>query len=168
MQWLEFVSAAIESLAWPVTILSVILLLRGPLSERMRDLIKLKYKDFELEFDKRVKELASAGEKTVLPGALSKEENIIEKAWSEVEDALRQTAKRFDPGAEDQDVQHLIKMLHEQGVYTKETASVLSELSILRHAVLSEVSLSGAFAYKKLCRQEAGQIRAMAEKHPVL
>lgn len=63
MDWLEFVSATVQSLAWPATLMMCVLLLKEPLSERMKELIKLKYKDFELEFDKRLQKLVSVREK---------------------------------------------------------------------------------------------------------
>ncbi|WP_307891709.1 hypothetical protein [Bacillus swezeyi] len=165
MNWFEFVSAIIQSLAWPVTLIMFVLLLKEPLSERMKELIKLKYKDFELEFDQKIQALASARKKTPAVMAAGTAGAVIENAWFEVEEALRQAAKKLDARGEHQEVQLLIQMLHEQGALTKETVFMLSELSNLkRHAVLNEASFEGALAYKKLCREEAEKIRSMAEK----
>ncbi|MGN9865176.1 hypothetical protein [Bacillus swezeyi] len=165
MNWFEFVSAIIQSLAWPVTLIMFVLLLKDPLSERMKELIKLKYKDFELEFDQRIQALASARKKTPAVMAAGTAGAVIENAWFEVEEALRQASKRLDARAEHQEVQLLIQMLHEQGALTKETVLMLSELSNLkRHAVLNEASFESALTYKKLCREEAEKIRSMAEK----
>lgn len=70
MDWLEFVSAMVQSLAWPAALMICVLSLKEPLSDRMKELIKLKYKDFELEFDKRLQELVSVREKR-LSGLIS-------------------------------------------------------------------------------------------------
>lgn len=51
MNWMEFVASLINSLVWPVTIIMVIVLLRGPISARIKDLISLKYKDIEIVFN---------------------------------------------------------------------------------------------------------------------
>nr|MDH3154169.1 hypothetical protein [Bacillus licheniformis] len=69
----------------------------------MKELIKLKYKDFELEFDKRLQELVSVREKR-LSGLISvrsarRGDNLIESAWSDVHNVLRETASTFDQDA---------------------------------------------------------------------
>ena len=50
-------ASLINSLVWPVTIIMVIVLLRGPISARIKDLISLKYKDIEIVFNSMLGEI---------------------------------------------------------------------------------------------------------------
>lgn len=168
MDWLEFVSAMVQSLAWPAALMICVLLLKEPLSDRMKELIKLKYKDFELEFDKRLQELVSVREKR-LSGLISvrsaqRGENMIESAWSDVHNVLRETASTFDQDAIRLEGDELIQMLHDRGILQDDAAAVLSELSALRRDASDGASIAGALAYKTLCREEAERLRLSAEQ----
>lgn len=168
MDWLEFVSAMVQSLAWPAALMICVLLLKEPLSDRMKELIKLKYKDFELEFDKRLQELVSVREKR-LSGLISvrsaqRGDNLIESAWSDVHNVLRETASTFDQDAIRLEGDELIQMLHDRGILQDDAASVLSELSALRRDASDGASIAGALAYKTLCREEAERLRLSAEQ----
>ena len=57
MDWLQFIASIIDSLAWPGAILAAVILLRRPLSALLPLLRRLKYKDFEVEFDRKVRKL---------------------------------------------------------------------------------------------------------------
>ncbi|MBX9434571.1 MULTISPECIES: hypothetical protein [Bacillus] len=172
MDWLEFVSATVQSLAWPATLMMCVLLLKEPLSERMKELIKLKYKDFELEFDKRLQKLVSVREKR-LSGLTSVRsapagENMIESAWSDVHNVLRETASTFDQNAIRLEGDELIQMLHDRGMIQDDAASVLSELSALRRDASHRASITGALAYKTLCLEEAKRLQLLAEQQTAI
>lgn len=57
MDWLTFIAAAIGSLAWPSAVVLLVLVLRKPIKELLPLLRRFKYKEFELEFGKRVEEV---------------------------------------------------------------------------------------------------------------
>lgn len=57
MDWLQFIASIIDSLAWPGAVLVAVILLRRPLSALIPLLHRLKYKDFEVEFDREVRKL---------------------------------------------------------------------------------------------------------------
>lgn len=57
MDVLTFISELIKSLAWPVAIIILVILLRKPIVELIPLLRRLKYKDLELEFSQEVTEL---------------------------------------------------------------------------------------------------------------
>ncbi|HHQ4702228.1 TPA: hypothetical protein ACSP3G_000603 [Aeromonas hydrophila] len=59
MDYLTFISKAIESLAWPVTIITLIFLIRKELPEIVKLLRRFKYKDIELEFGAATKAIAN-------------------------------------------------------------------------------------------------------------
>jgi len=57
MDWLTFVTKIIESLAWPVSIVVIVLILKKPISALLPLLRNLKYKDLELSFGEELKKV---------------------------------------------------------------------------------------------------------------
>jgi hypothetical protein len=68
VDWLTFFSSVIGSLAWPVAAITVVFLLKKPLSALLPTLRNLKYKDLELDFGKELRK-AEEKAKQVLPAA---------------------------------------------------------------------------------------------------
>jgi len=56
MDTTTFIVELIKALAWPAVIVGLILFLRKPLRDLIPLLIRLKYKDFEIEFGKKIEE----------------------------------------------------------------------------------------------------------------
>ena len=52
MNAFQFISSIIHSLAWPVTILTLVILLQEPIRRSLRSLTKLRYKDLQLDFER--------------------------------------------------------------------------------------------------------------------
>ncbi|MFM4917770.1 hypothetical protein NRL00_09465 [Aeromonas dhakensis] len=95
MDYLTFISKAIESLAWPVTIITLIFLIRKELPEIVRLLRRFKYKDIELEFGAATKAIANEI-KEVVP-AIQKNMKIAGMSKSEIKlrlDAIAELAPR--------------------------------------------------------------------------
>jgi hypothetical protein len=59
MDWLTFIAAIVKALAWPLTALAVLILIRRPLLRLIPLLRKLKWKELELEFEQKIIELKS-------------------------------------------------------------------------------------------------------------
>jgi hypothetical protein len=57
MDWMSSLVRLVDALAWPVTVLVGIGLLRGPLARLIPETRRVKYKDFEAEFGRQVHEL---------------------------------------------------------------------------------------------------------------
>ena len=57
MKTLEFVASAIDSLAWPVTVILCILILKEPLGKLLSRVSKFKYGEIEAEFQERLEKL---------------------------------------------------------------------------------------------------------------
>ncbi|HTQ99584.1 MAG TPA: hypothetical protein VMH83_06320, partial [Candidatus Acidoferrum sp.] len=55
---MEYAIRLVDILAWPITVLIVTLVLRSPLVQIIPLIKKLKYKDFEVEFERRVNNLS--------------------------------------------------------------------------------------------------------------
>ena len=59
MDWLSFIAAIVKALAWPLTALGIFLVLRRPLLALVPLLARLKFKDFELDFGRRLAEVSA-------------------------------------------------------------------------------------------------------------
>ena len=57
MDWLTFIAAVLKALAWPLTTIAILIILRRPLLGLIPLLRKLKWKELELEFQEKVVEL---------------------------------------------------------------------------------------------------------------
>jgi len=67
MDWLSFFANVIGSLAWPATVLAVVLLLRKKLVEMLPFIRKLKAGPVEAEFEREVKELRAEARESLPP-----------------------------------------------------------------------------------------------------
>src|SRR5215218_6571872 len=102
MDGLTFTSQLVAALAWPITLLVSVLLLRKLLAELVPLLRKLKYSDVELTFGKEVAQLehtaAAAGllvsssmtheRETLIRLAQVRPRSAIRGAWEKVESSL--------------------------------------------------------------------------------
>lgn len=112
MDGLTFTSKLIESLAWPVTTVLLVALLRKPIIELVPLMKKLKYKELELEFSQEVSELkAEADASLIIPKSSESTQGedsnrilslvsfstrtAIMEAWIEVETAAIEIASSF-------------------------------------------------------------------------
>jgi hypothetical protein len=75
MDWKEFISQVIGSLAWPLVTMFIVWQLRDKFGELLPRLKKFKHKDTELEFSELVTELVleSKSEKNVVPASKSQD-----------------------------------------------------------------------------------------------
>ena len=67
MDFLSFLSNIIGSLAWPVILLVCFLLIRKPLVDLVPLIRILKYKEFEIEFGRKLEELEAQADRADLP-----------------------------------------------------------------------------------------------------
>jgi hypothetical protein len=147
MDWLTFIVNLVGSLAWPVVVLVVILFLRRHVNDLVPFLQKLKYKELELEFGRRVEqvkedvgklptkpdlpEVASEIEAAARIAEVNPRAAILE-TWREVEQAAREAARRL--GAEDLKSDHqVIWFLGKHYAVNPEVLSLLYDLRNLRN-----------------------------------
>ncbi|WP_419782896.1 hypothetical protein [Malaciobacter marinus] len=71
---MEHIVKIIDSLAWPITVLIIIFIFRKNIISLIPTLTKLKYKEFELEFDKELEKL-NIDTKNKIPESSIKNEN---------------------------------------------------------------------------------------------
>jgi hypothetical protein len=147
---LTFVSQIISSVAWPLTVLSCVILLRRHLLSLIPLLRTVKYSDVEIKFGKEVAELTRAADKTSLPERTSHEKlnpwedligmanlrprGAIRAAWRRVEDAVVQaaSAKQIEIADAAQTMPMVIgAILLNQGAISDQQYELLSRLRIL-------------------------------------
>lgn len=140
-------------LAWPVTTIIVVMLMRSPLSELIPTLKKLKYKDLEVEFEREANKILSEAERDLpeipekpktKPEAedsgilfslrrLEPTSEILE-SWRSLELEIRAIAKDKNIEA-GRSTRSLISGLESNGLISKEIAKVTLDLAALRNKV---------------------------------
>lgn len=174
MDWVTFISKAIDSLAWPVFALIVILLLRKPIMQLIPLMSKLKYRDFEAEFAQGVQQLKeevgdALPEATLVPADREISEdrlyNLAEIApngavlegWKLIEHAAKNliSARGHDLDYDVSTPYRLIERVLDKGdLIDKPKVAVFNELRRLRnkvaHAGEFEISSIQAKAYVTL------------------
>ncbi|WP_052027274.1 hypothetical protein [Rheinheimera nanhaiensis] len=140
-----------EVLAWPITTIVIVIMLRSPVLELISTLKKLKYKDLELEFEKEAQNILAAAERD-LPDPIKSEQTEIE----DTDIRFSHTRLRLDPSAEilgswrDLELKlrelssgqrgnlstgHIVRELAKSGKISSEIANVILELSYLRNKI---------------------------------
>jgi hypothetical protein len=151
MDLLNFVANIIASLAWPCSIIILIFLMRKPIRDLLPLLQRLKYKEFELEFGKRVEEVKEEIE-TTLPGEgmriLSSPEvepliklaeisapAAVLEAWRSVEHTAIETAQRLGGNFRSDKplTVQAIRFLERQEFIDRNIVSLLRDLRGLRN-----------------------------------
>jgi hypothetical protein len=57
MDFLTFIAAIVGSIAWPVSLLAALLMMRRPLAELLPGIHRLRYKDLEVDFGKKLEKI---------------------------------------------------------------------------------------------------------------
>lgn len=129
MDWITFLSELIDSVAWPILIIILAFIFRSPLSELIKVLKSLKYRDLELEFDSEVKKLRSEIAKTLPDKERIDEETKDEKSkllqlsnispqaaildsWSQVEKEAFLAVQRLKPELAGKEINNWVVVIH--------------------------------------------------------
>ncbi|WP_424146530.1 hypothetical protein [Spongiibacter marinus] len=182
MNWLEFISSIVGSLAWPACVIGVTFLVKAEIPQLIRSLRRLKYKDLELEFEKSFKEIAdkskeafpNSSEGVLILGQSQEEQekrlsyvsdlaprSAIVEAWLLVEsaaiDAVRKSGVaplKSMPGP-----MRLRDYLVKAQLLNQEQQAVFEKLRVLRnqavHAIDAEFSSSAVKNYVESALQMA-------------
>lgn len=153
MDELTFIIELIKALVWPVTALTVLFYLRKPLAGLIPLLQRVRYRDIELDFGKKVQELAQESKKE-LPQPAEKEARrrlsdyvaqlarlspraVVLEAWIELEEAAIEASKRrgIDLSSREQRSPIVLgNALEEAGVLDANKAIIFHRLRNLRNA----------------------------------
>tara|TARA_R100001143_G_C3359147_1_gene134457 strand:+ start:1608 stop:2174 length:567 start_codon:yes stop_codon:yes gene_type:complete len=185
MDWLSFISSIIDSIVWPVTILILVYLLRNPLSSLIPLLQKLKYKDLELEFGRRIEEAKEEAEAELPPTDSlleideSRKERLLKLAsispratildsWREIELSLLDAAERNKvklPYRRARSPLQVMKTLQEADLIDKNKIPLFEDLRILRnqaaHSPDFTLNTNSAIEYSSLAFRFADYIKSI-------
>ncbi|NOQ76793.1 MAG: hypothetical protein GQ475_03165 [Methylococcaceae bacterium] len=183
MDALTFLSELIKAVAWPVTAIVLVLLLRKPIVELIPLLRKLKYKELELEFAQEISELKAEAEAIAKekgeepPSIASTSSNLLNlvafstraaimEAWLEVESASDSVASSFwgqSPNGTFRNTPKLGKYLLQCKVIDEKQLFVFNKLRQLRnkaaHAQELDLNENDARSYVQLASDLAKHIR---------
>jgi hypothetical protein len=185
MNWLEFIANIVGSLAWPAVFIAVFYFLREPVENLLPLLQRLKYKEIELEFNRRVEEVRAevVQELPPLPTAapaqtdeLTKAARLAEtspraavlEAWLSVEMAAFDAARRLDwqvPNDKASNGAFAMKFIERHPQVDRSIVGLLRELRSLRnqaaHAPEFALSKSAAIEYASSAARVAEHLRGV-------
>jgi hypothetical protein len=95
MDWLQFLASLIKSLAWPATLVMLVVLFRIPIRRALLTLTRLKYKDFELDFGHELKQLEKEAKAIDITPQLPKSIAPTKRDSSQLLQEAAQLAQRF-------------------------------------------------------------------------
>lgn len=153
MDWLTFIAQLINALAWPITVLIIILILRRPLSELFPLVRSLRFQGIELDFGRQVQALANEAhsELTRLRGILDSGEAeraqwvemaqvspraAVLESWIQLEKAAIEACRRHDLNLKSVELHSPIvlgKALEEAGILEGNTPMIYHQLRNLRN-----------------------------------
>lgn len=185
MHPLEFIASIIDSLAWPLAITIILLMLREPAGKLLLDLRRFRYGDMEVDFAKEVRALEAQARTAGLnlpkhaePKAPEKKhtaqiiadasrlaadfpEPAVGLAWTAVEHELMQAVMRLAISANYPPHNSPLKninLLHEQGQIGADTRALLDRMRNLRNVAVHSSRGTGP-----ITPDEAREFIALAE-----
>ena len=178
-----FIADIVESLAWPGALLVAVVLFRKPLANLVPLLRRLKYKDFEVEFDNELEAAQiEAAEALPEPTALAADASApadrfaelarvspraaISEAWREVESEARVLVERHKLDLPERQLKVAVRLgdaLNTAGAITKEQVGLFHRLRQLRneavHADEFAVDSTRAIEFASIARRLAESFR---------
>jgi hypothetical protein len=174
--------AIINSLAWPVTVLIIIFMLRKHLRLVLPYVEKVKFKDFEVNFRKGLEDAKADAEEGGVKLKASKEEkeeilrlveispsSAVIESWKEIEIAARNKVTQLVKEEEKltKAKRRPLSHLELTGALIPSTARAIRDLQSLRnqaaHAENVQISKENALEYVGLAKAIANQIDAITE-----
>ncbi|WJR28870.1 hypothetical protein [Pseudomonas mosselii] len=153
MDWMQFVAALTSSLAWPIAVVAMVLILKTPLSDIIPLIRSLKWGKFSIDLGEKLREVetdiateASPSEPPVTASdmppiqarlALDAPRGAILSSWLTVEDTIQRLVSEQNLSVEhlveNQQVQ--MRVLRERGVIDQLTYSTYMKLMEVRNKV---------------------------------
>jgi hypothetical protein len=173
---LDFTAKIIESLAWPATLLAIIVFLRKPIKDLLPFLERLKYKDFELSFRRQLQEaLETSDVRQVTEGTDSNFDKLVLtsprcsvlEAWRELEIAADSKLKELQPTIQQIKLgpDGALGYFEYTGALIPRTKKALSHLRALRnqaaHLPDSALSIEDARGYIQVAETVKKQLQSL-------
>lgn len=189
--WLDFVSSVVASLAWPIAIVLIALILKKPIVNLLRTLRFLRYGDVEFEFDQELKKIeGKIEENQPLPPVQtieeSKAKDLFEElvaaspkaavlaTWQEVEYTMNELANQLNIDTKSwRSPVNLVNVLKSNEQITSNAVELLLELRKLRNRLAHtgpsvEIAESEARRYREIANSVIMQLRSqMTERRLV-
>ncbi|MGY2361502.1 DUF4145 domain-containing protein [Pseudomonas azotoformans] len=183
MDWLQFLSSVIGSIAWPSAVVLLAILMRAPLGKLLPLIRTLKYKDLQIDIGEQLEAVREkVGAEGEAPDVASEEPPLsfkklaqadpraaILSAWIPVEIELNEIAKKIHVetrrGAMD-----LIGVLRRHGILDRLTSETLDQLRRIRntavHVTEESVSFDDAIHMAEMCLWVNAQLKRISESIP--
>lgn len=177
MDWKQFFAALVGSLAWPTSIIVVVLLLKAPIAKLLPKIRSFKYGELHIDLEQQlaaVKAEVTANEPTPSvpidptppPLALQLAEisprSAVLMAWLEVEKKIEELASehqlfnKIGPSVRPMPITTVMRTLHEKGVITGLTYETFRKLNRIRneaaHMTSREIDFDEAIAMAEMCQ----------------
>lgn len=182
MDWKTFFSNVVDSVSWPLSIGIIFFLLKEPIAKLLSWLVKLKYKDFELEFRRTLEEAKIEAPDVELESKEKiKDDDYIHKlartspssavieAWRILEETAESKLKEILPSSTRKEAPHKLRLeyLIHSGALAPLSEQLLDKLRHLRNmaAHSSEFSISenDAIEYYSLSKRLQKEIEFISE-----
>ena len=154
MDWLTFFSHVISALAWPLTVIIILLILRRPLTNLFPYIQHLRFQGLEVEFGQKMQALALEAQKILprSPGSPGSEKQILEQkvelarvspravvleSWLQLEQAAVDAIHRHGIELKSTGLRSpliLGNTLEESGILNGSTPAIYHQLRNLRNA----------------------------------
>jgi hypothetical protein len=182
MNGMQFTIELIDTLAWPVIAIIVLILFRNPLRELLHVARKIKIKDVEIEFGKELKsaqghaikafpELKQDKKTLLIAQADHFPSTTIRDAWRAVDDIAEKLVLKAEPELNldvNERYKTLEKKLSNHQLLDTKQAKLFGELRQLRnkvaHAEEFEVNKADAIQYVELCFRLIGYLESQAKR----
>ncbi|MGR0138941.1 MULTISPECIES: DUF4145 domain-containing protein [Pseudomonas] len=176
MDWLQFFSSVISSLAWPTAVITLAWLMRNPLSKLVPLIRTLKYKDLQIDIGEQLEavrdQVGQKGEELNLPIeapplsykslAQADPRAAVLSAWLPVETELYEIAAKLGISGKPSPLL-LIQELERAGVLDQVTFDTLDKLRRIRNSAIhiteAEVTFADAMNMADMCQWVKSQLK---------
>ncbi|NWD47847.1 DUF4145 domain-containing protein [Pseudomonas gingeri] len=175
MDWLQFFSSIVGSIAWPAAIVALACLMRNPLAKLIPLIRTLKYKDFQIDIGEELEEARELVDaESEQPSPVIEEPPVsfkalaqtdpraaILSAWFPVERELNEISfkKEVDPRLA---LIHQLRELYKAHVIDHLTFTTLTKLRQIRNAaahVDTNITFDDAINMAEMCQWAMGQLK---------
>ncbi len=180
---MEYFAAIIESIAWPLAVLVIVVMMRKPIKDLMRLIATVKYRDFEVTFREELKEARAEAEDSgidISGTRLDENDQIFKlveispaaailEAWKRIEIAARNKVADLvkDQEALEKAQRYPLQYLEISGSLIPSTVEAIRRLRSLRnHAAHGKelgITKTSAIEYVIMANAIAKQIDAITE-----
>lgn len=174
MDWLQFIASVVGSLAWPSSMVLIVLLLRRAILRILPRLKRLKYGEAEFEFEEKLEEAEEEIAELPTPNSLSQTVQRTEQqfraagdfsnnsavfiAWLTVESAVLNVARRGNLLQPNMSVLQAADLLLDNRVIDQGTYLAIRDLRHLRNIAVHPGEA------RQITDDEVSRFKALAEK----